>query len=275
MLFKLILLHVMSQHFTHCILQLPTSTNIGTPDHPCDQYSMWRRVSFVRNDYQWDVENNLQIIDLGSNGPYKLVFNRWARTIVDKLEIASEGYSNYTFDPNFVYTLCNTPEDTSSNGRLYIRLEPQIGGDEPCVIANNPLTNFDGYESSIGNLLNLPDEYLKPIDHKWTSDEDLVFQLQTSLFDSPSLSSSCADFPLVPEFGDEPIFGKLSDGTWLIYDPRLDLISNTISSPKEDGGNDDFKVSGGETRCSNVPRTFLNEDECHVSSDACRPSSNS
>ena len=235
-------------------------------------------MSFVRNDYVWHVEKKLRIIDLGSsgNGPFKLELNRWTRTVVDKLEIENDGYSNYTFDPAYVYELCGNPEDNMINGRLYIRLEPDNVDEDrgPCITVRNPLVNLDGYESIVSNILNLPDDLL-PIDQQWNSDEDLVLQLQTSLFDNPLFSSKCANLPVVPEQGDEPIFGKLSDGTWLIFDPRLDSLSNALASPREDGGKAEFKASGGDTYCSNVPRTFLNEDQCKVSSDACRPSSNS
>jgi len=256
--------------------QAPSSTFIGTPDHPCDQYSRWRKVSFVRNDYMWHVEKKLRIVDLGSgDGPFKLELNRWARTVVDQLEIEDDGYSDYTFDPAYEYELCKYPEDTMINGRLYIRLEPENENEDgPCVIVRNPLVNLDGHESIVSRIINLPEDLL-PIDQQWNSGEDLVLQLQSSLHDNPSFSSTCANLPIVPEQGDEPIFGKLSDGTWLIFDPRLDLLSNTPALPEEDGGKAEVIASGGETLCSNVPRTFLNEDQCKVSSNACRPSSNS
>ena len=219
----------------------------------------------------------MRVIDLGSGGPFKLEFNGWARTIVDKAVIENDGYSNYTFDPIFEYELCNSPDDLVSNGRLFIRLEPEYGDGEngPCVTTRNPVVSLDGYESSVTNILNLADVGLEAIDQLWNSNEELVLQLQASLFHNPLFSDICESLPSVPEFGDESIFGKLSDGTWLIFDPRLDLLSNTPNSPQEDGGKNNFIVSGGDTSCSNVPRTFLNEDQCQVSSDACRRSGDS
>ena len=49
------------------------------------------------------------------------------------------------------------------------------------------------------------------------------------------------------ELGDEPVFGKLQDGSWLMFDPRLDFVDNTLSSPTEDGGKAAVTESGGET----------------------------
>jgi len=36
-----------------------------------------------------------------------------------------------------------------------------------------------------------------------------------------------------------------------------------------DGGAEVFNKTGGVTKCSNVPRSFVNEDTCFMSSEAC------
>ena len=123
-------------------------------------------------------------------------------------------------------------------------------------------------------IFDLPNSELAAIDEWWNNGEELVFILQTSLFDDPLFSTICSGLPLVPELGDEPIFGKTSDGTWMIFDPRLSLESNTPDRPIDDGGKGAFTASGGETLCSNVPRTFLNENECQIGTNACKSSSN-
>ena len=201
------------------------------------------------------------------DGPFRLEFNGWLRTVVQNLTVDDSNYANYTFDPSYTYTLCNNPEELI-DGRLYVRLE-----DDSCVTIQNPAINLDGYESSVTNIFDLPDKSLQAIDQWWTSGEDLVYKIQTSLFDDASYSSICSRLPSVPESGDEPIFGKLSNGTWFIFDPRIDFYNNTLESPVNDGGQTSVTASGGETYCSNVPRTFLNENQCKLSSDACKPSS--
>ena len=52
---------------------------MGTPDHPCDLHSKWRQISFVRNDNEWESDENfLQII---GTGPFKLELNKWLSTV--------------------------------------------------------------------------------------------------------------------------------------------------------------------------------------------------
>ena len=238
---------------------------MGTADHPCDLFSRWRKISFVRNDNQWSIGKKLRVI---GTGPFKLEFNRWTRTIVNNFTIEHSDYSNYTFDPDRDYSFCRNPEERL-NGKLVLELE-----DGACVVTQNPVVNLNGYESSVSNIFNLPDDSLEPIDQWWNGGEESVFKLQTSLFDDPSFATICAGLPSVPELGDEPIFGKLSNGTWLMFDPRLVLETNTLSSPINDGGKEALIASGGDTYCSNVPRTFLNENQCHLSSNACKSSSN-
>lgn len=50
-----------------------------------------------------------------------------------------------------------------------------------------------------------------------------------------------------------------------MYDPRLKLEENTPTSHLEDGGGLIQSLTGGESRCVNAPRTFLNENECTLS----------
>ena len=49
-------------------------------------------------------------------------------------------------------------------------------------------------------------------------------------------------------------------------------LAQALSSPLIDGGKATEILSAGATLCSNVPRTFLNEDLCVLAEDACRPS---
>ena len=201
-------------------------------------------------------------------GPFKLELNGWTRTVVDNFTINDSGYAGYNFDSTFKYQLCDTPEEIIG-GDLYIQLQ-----DGSCVAAQNPAISLDGFETDVTYIFNLPDNSMELTDEQWSGGEEQVFLLRTSLFNNSSFSVMCSELPLVPEAGDEPIFGKLSDGTWLMFDPRLDLMTNTLSFPAQDGGKEAFAASGGVTTCSNAPRTFLNEDQCQLSSDACKPSSN-
>lgn len=101
--------------------------------------------------------------------------------------------------------------------------------------------------------------------------------MSDSLFDNPAYSEICSALPSITNRDDEPIFGRLSNGSWLMFDQRIDLKLNTPNSPIDDGGKHMSINTNGHTNgqafCSNVPRTFLNEYECKLSNNACRANS--
>ncbi len=194
-----------------------------------------------------------------NRGRYRLYLEGQIRTVVNDFWLAKN--DTYRFDPDFDYYLCSVQSERS-DGNIWIRLE-----DGKCVQAENPPVDLRGKESESQYILDLSsvEDQLTPIDTYLTNGEE--FLLPTSLE-----GAVCDSIPSVPDPFDEHVFGKLSDGTFLIFDPRLDLQENTPDSPVIDGGKAKQLDSGGRTYCSNVPRTFLNEDQCVLSSDACRPS---
>ena len=97
-----------------------------------------------------------------------------------------------------------------------------------------------------------------PIDALFTKGDEFIVQ-------QPLSDPRCAVIPDVVQVNDAPIFGVLSDGSWLQFDPRLIFEGNTIQSPIADGGGQDAIHSGKVMACSNVPRTFLNENQCSIS----------
>ncbi len=80
-------------------------------------------------------------------------------------------------------------------------------------------------------------------------------------------AAMCDQLNDVIEEGDSPVFGQLPDGSWLQFDPRLVLEENTLDSHLPDGGGRVRSLTGEETRCSNAPRTFLNEEQCTLSDE--------
>jgi hypothetical protein len=59
----------------------------------------------------------------------------------------------------------------------------------------------------------------------------------------------------------------------MIHVPTLELRSNTDTSPLWDGGGSIVSSSGGKALCSNVPQTFINEENCYItkSGSGCSP----
>ena len=56
----------------------------------------------------------------------------------------------------------------------------------------------------------------------------------------------CDSLNDVTEERDPPVFGKLPDGSWLQFDPRLKLEENTLDAHLPDGGGMVMAITGGE-----------------------------
>lgn len=64
-----------------------------------------------------------------------------------------------------------------------------------------------------------------------------------------------------------PLFGKsfnvqTGQFEYLLFDPKMVLLDNTVDNPIPDGGGFLEYDTDGKTFCSNAPRNFLNEDGC-------------
>ena len=173
---------------------------------------------------------------------------------MSNISILNSKYTNYTFNTTRDYRLCGNPEEVVG-GRLYITLE-----DGSCQPVLNPAVNFKGVENLPTYVITVPagPSSLRAIDTSFTNGDEFIL-LQ------PLSDSRCSMIPDVVEVNDPPIFGALSDGSWLQFDPRLNLEGNTIQRPIADGGGQDAVHSGKVMACSNVPRTFLNENQCSIS----------
>jgi len=236
--------------------RIPTATKIGSPDHACDQDSRWRKFAFVRNDFVWWMSKELRI---EGSGPYILFLDGVFRTNVEDFWLNKN--ETYSFDPNFAYIVCRSPEE-KLGGRMWITLE-----DGNCVEAENPAISLEGVSNEATYILDLNVDNLREVD------VGISHQGGEFLVNNELSSNTCNGIPNVPDIGDEPIFGRVSDGTWLQFDPRLTLHQNTFGSPLIDGGKRAQTGSGGVSYCSNVPRNFWNEDKCQLSLNACRTTS--
>ena len=152
------------------------------------------------------------------------------------------------------------------------------------VINFQPPIDFTGYE------------HLLTQDYFTFSNEDVFVTTGSHLFAAPLsegqeviLTSGMAHelCDSVPPFANEfgaPVFGQLPNGEWLIWSPSILLEDNgpSINTAKvdmssatlEDGGGSNVLETGDKVKCSNVPRNFINEDTCVLStaSTACTTS---
>ena len=88
----------------------------------------------------------------------------------------------------------------------------------------------------------------------------------------------CGSVPPFAEEYDAPIVGQLPSGEWIQWSPTIlfedngpsintlpeDMTANVLS----DGGGEIFIQTGEKMKCSNVQRSFINEDTCFLSTDS-------
>ena len=223
----------------------------GIPNHPCDAKSRWRKYAFSYDDAH---KIKPGVLTFEGSGPYIVRLDNKVRAVMSDLGV---------IDPKVRYKFCNIWEnglDGRVGGMMTIR--PEKGRCSMSI--ENPRLDFTNYEHYLDYIVDLRSGNLQPIDEEWTNGEELILM-------GPSLSSTCNNIPVLQELGDSPIFGQLLDGSWLQFDPRLDLKTNTVVNPKNDGGYAETKLSR-QTLCVNAPRTFLNEDKCTMlSTESCQP----
>ena len=143
----------------------------------------------------------------------------------------------------------------------------------------NPPIDFDGYEEY------LPEYYFE------FNENDVFIDTGSQLYDYPIQSGQelllrdgstdpiCDSIPLYANEEHPPVFGRLANGEWVQWTPTLILEQNGPSvndtKPEEsmnkgtlrDGGGSVDVQTGGAVSCSNVPRSFVNEDTCFLSTD--------
>mmetsp|Transcript_31842 Transcript_31842/g.73213 ORF Transcript_31842/g.73213 Transcript_31842/m.73213 type:complete len:3134 (+) Transcript_31842:2040-11441(+) len=233
---------------------------MGSKDHPCTAASKWRSYTFDRDDQQWGDAR----LTVSGDDPLTLYFYDQVRTVVPKSDfrVLNQGYSDYDFSTTFEYRPCGGYQEVVGG---YIGFISENG---VCLYVQNPPINFPSeYVNPASYVVNLntTDNILHPID---MDGPFLNGYVTTKALDDPV----CDTIPLEIE---GKVFGILPDGSWLQYEPRLQLAENTIAKPLRDGGEATTIKTDKKTTCANAPRTFLNEDQCVLSKSACRFSSSS
>jgi hypothetical protein len=240
--------------------RLTNPVRTGRSNHPCDDGSIWRIFAFSRKEGQHGVIQAQKFqADYNLTDTYVTIrLNGHVRTVI-KPDLAFDD-SAYTFEYNREYDMCGAPENWAE-GRIWLRME-----DQSCQILYNPLVHFYGDSVQPEHVLSLPaisEGGLKQLD-------ELNIRGGEYMLTNGGLTDSlCEQLPDFAEEAAAPVFGQLPDGSWLQFDPTQVLDQNTLESHLPDGGGLVKSLTEDETRCSNVPRTFLNEEHCELSHYAC------
>ena len=178
-----------------------------------------------------------------------------------------------TFDPQVAYEFCDidVPNVNKPQGMIEIR-DPTIGSCSSTDLdfdKMNPPVDFTGYEQHIpGVLFDLPSntdssDWILHVDEQeqYHQVTDTDYLLINGIDDE----AKCSQIPTIMKEDDLPVFAKLPDGTYLQWTPQLILEENSPGNNIADGGGEVKLASGGEVRCSNVPRNIFNEESCRLS----------
>jgi len=139
-----------------------------------------------------------------------------------------------------------------------------VRGNPPILLDTNSLQSI--------NTVSL-DGKTQAVMTEFFAGEEQILQVVQDIDDG-----NCASFPSLPGMTEQSVFGTTTgaDGTeyWL-HTTSFKLLSNELEAPLVDGGKSlvDATSEASEERnvvqCSNAPMTFLNEDNCKLSSEAC------
>lgn len=231
--------------------RLKTTQRIGSPIHPCSPHTRWHLCTFTPKDHR----ASIQISRTNDNSAYLLSVNNIPRTEVDSVEV--EG--NIFLEVGQSYIECNRGNIQRSVGSDF---NVMVGESCKKLLGGNPAIKFSSLDAEMP---------LNTIPLVASTMNDFVAVGRDNKNDN-FMNAIGLEEPMCSflHTGVYPVYLVFSDGRWLSFDPIINLQDNSLESIIPDGGGSQEALGAA---CSNVPRTFLNEDSCVLSSAAgsCGP----
>ena len=249
-------------------------TYIGRPGPlPCSKHSRWRNFAFTAKDTIQGKKFKAAALGLNGAGPYVLHIDGHARTIVENIDLEQDATDlGIALTVDVDYDVCYDSKRywEESFGEQF---QLKVGGSCYGLKDGIPLVHIADIEDQV-TVIDLNTAVLTGIDDTtytssyWTSYQAGDEYILTAEHNDISCDTVAASIPTTT--GHVPIFGKRLHNNveqYLLYDPRLVLVENTIENPSADGGGQLSIDTGGGVYCANTPRNFLNEDYCFLSHD--------
>jgi len=253
---------------------------------PCDVGSRYRSFAVTqqdRNSYlnirRSPLDANKLILSIGGyirsvvDGPMEIGRDS-PRTPVDIDETGKNFYINNAFIEKDLQSIDLTFEDGSRSRSIHFDGRYGI-----------PRVHFDtAHASYLENLVVLLDNKYKNILTQYLPGDEEVIELQDKVQSKScsALRQELVGFTNPLKFA---IARTKSNGVfkYWIHSPSLDLLDNGLDAPLADGGGSAVQLTRTipanldpeiqkaiQVKCSNVPRTFINEDSCQLmTADAC------
>jgi hypothetical protein len=229
--------------------------------HPCSSGSRWRRFSFTLPDL------NKQLVITKVSNRYALSVDGHVRTMVDDIKFRNKDYVLFEYTKPASYLICamRWSETFSPIGIMYKNKCRRFRFGNPPVDINGVSPQESVY------ILDEIDSasFVKKIDYHDSTKIEYMISTTGDLFDN--YSAICESINLEYSI---PVYARLVDGQVLMYDPVLNLETNSLVTPLYDGGVLTSVSTGLKTQCTNAPRTFLNDANCRLSPVAACTSTN-
>ena len=224
-----------------------TPSREGQMTHPCEKNTRWRSAAFTLQDLQKSL-----LITRNKSNRYELSIDGYVRTIVDNIVFKDR--------ESFVY-------DGPSSFKICALNVPTIGEAFGIKYKNKCRRFLDGNPPVIINGMDSPPKYVRIINR------DDLFITTPSLHDENMvgyMTSKKDLYDTYPNFCSNvdndvhaPVFAQLTTTNQvMIFDPYLQLQSNTLENPAEHCGDNEDGNVGARSSCPHAPRTFLNEKHC-------------
>ena len=212
-----------------------STERIGSPLHPCSPQTRWHSYTFSLKDQG----TYINVSRTSDNTAYLLSTNDISRTEVDSVEV--EG--NMFLEIGQSYQLCDIK-------KAYVGSDVYVQVGDACIklLSGNPRIIFSSTNAIVPpNTIILPESAMNNFEVGVEVEEFIM----TKNLDAPICS--------LLHIGVYPVYLNFDNERWLSFDPRVNLLDNSLDTVIPDGGRSQ-EVLGAD--CSNVPRTFLNEHSC-------------
>jgi len=234
------------------------STRTTLTTQPCAMGSRYRRYSFTGSDYE-------QLLTIGNdgNGTLPLFVNGLVRTVVEAPIVFSDGS---VAEGGKNYELC-------SRGMKGLGATVKLRQAGSC----RKVVSFGSFNG------NPPIDFFDTTPPEWfdiTPYADAIDQKSYRYYEEGSIQMLNVTSTIPPEHcsysfapGLQEHFFVRFGSEWFISDTRFVLLNNDIDTPLEDGGQSMVSATSEaakrdwKVRCSNVPRTYQNEDRCFWNED--------
>jgi len=257
---------------------------------PCESGSRYRNSAFTRRDAESYLHVRQSPLD---DSKLILLIGGQIRTVVNApMSGDRRGNSVIDIDTEGKIFYISKKIDDSVGGKFTLKIPLENGGTSADSqvyfggVPGNPLVWFDeAHAEYLENLIVLPNGQYSEVPILSIAENTRVLQLTENIPESYGCAEASKELVGLSYPPKATIARTTENGQaqYWIHSPTLNLLNNDLDTPLADGGKDAVDRTANppqdldkrlqavlKAKCSNAPRTFLNEESCTLSEkDAC------